>query len=262
MRLARYINEDMESDFFENIKTECKEILEFYSKNPDIFLYRGEKKWSTYFNSPVNKKREPRNSTKLFHNEFNSGFKDSFNIKARSETLFCTGAAEETKQYGNAFIIFPTGSFEVYWSPKIDDIAEFNWCNKIVKNELDINIIAFVLFRILTYSVSFSTLKVIFDKNKDKFNECLESIKMKAEDIIDKRKEFNFGSLIASNEKIAKKLIKHYPNCSKEFVHKYYKKGSLKSGIKSGNELMIDCVSYYALSKSNYENKIQKLFQK
>lgn len=83
---------------------------------------------------PVRKDRQPRHLNILIHELSDEIFLELFEIKFRSQALFCTGDIEEAFQYGNVKCIEPIecDDFAVCWSPKIKDFIE-------IEDYLDLN---------------------------------------------------------------------------------------------------------------------------
>lgn len=260
MRLIKFLNEDdsLYDEFVDKIKNECSDIIDFYTNN-NIYLYRGDGETRpNIFKEKVMKNRKPRDSIELFHNYINVGFQSAFNKKIRSEALFCTGSISDTKTYGDCFVIFPTNNFDVYWSSKIHDIADYPWLKKMIKENTSDNITAFLLVRILTYYTFHSD--DFFDLLETKFKPIFENVGLNIQEVKEKlvfsRSSVKRDYMID----IASKIINKYKNSSSEFIKKYYEKGNLKEAIKSKSELMITCDDYYACSinlfRKSFKNKL------
>lgn len=131
-RLIKFLNESKYEQFnIENqslletfIKNDCKQFLKEASK--DTLLYRGMNLDNEHFfyKFKTNKNREPKDSSKEFHNLLDLGFKQVFGKKLRSETVFAIGSKTVSEEYGNPYVCIPCDNYKIYWSPKIDDIYE------------------------------------------------------------------------------------------------------------------------------------------
>jgi len=240
MRLYTYLNEETISDKISIIKKECSDFLNDIDK--DHILYRGL--WSDdvpnkFVPIKVNKNRVPRNTNIHVHNLFDLGFKHVYNTKARSECVFCSGNKDQTKIYGNVYIVFPVGKYEAYWSPYIHDL--FSGLNSKPKDD---DIALFIAYTYaLQASVRYFNILPVLEANK--LLDVLEKYDIKPEinDIFVKLKD-----------KIDK--------LSAHFIKTYYIKGNIKKAIESKNEIMIDCDKYYVLeySKGILDNVWPNLF--
>lgn len=70
----------------------------------------------------VRKDRKPRDTPEDIHEWADNWFYENFGIRARSNTMFCTSEASKTKQYGELYIVFPIGNFEIIWSHRLKDL--------------------------------------------------------------------------------------------------------------------------------------------
>ena len=92
MKLYNFLNENGISleEKVKIVKKDCSKFLK-ESNFPKNILYRGLFDNITNF-KPIEilKNRNPRNTNKELSNLFDIGFKNNFNFKARSETIFTT----------------------------------------------------------------------------------------------------------------------------------------------------------------------------
>lgn len=86
------------------------------------FLYRGMNMGKEWGEKQVRKDRNPSDMGKDFHFDLDDMFDQKFHIKARSQTLFCTGDYHQTTSYGEAYVVWPVGRYKVLWSPKVRDL--------------------------------------------------------------------------------------------------------------------------------------------
>jgi hypothetical protein len=114
MRLKNFLNEQTEinlSLYEKNIKKYLNDLKRI-SPLPG-FLLSGRSIITDEFVGNVRKNRVPRDTPQIVHDFFNDYFKDEYGIRARSETLFCTASRVITEKYGNAYMIFPFGNYEI-----------------------------------------------------------------------------------------------------------------------------------------------------
>lgn len=67
--------------------------------------------------------RKPKDTTIFWHNLLNKFFMQRFGYPYRNGTFVSTHLATAL-DYGNPFVIFPRGEFEICWSPDIRDATE------------------------------------------------------------------------------------------------------------------------------------------
>jgi len=72
-------------------------------------------------------KRPPMTTPLVVHNAVNDYFISEFGEPFRN-SIFCTGNRRRAKGYGNLYVIFPIGSFDYLWSPKVIDLFYY-WQN-------------------------------------------------------------------------------------------------------------------------------------
>ncbi len=127
MRFYNYLNEkDLDLKYiaqllYKNCMPYLKDIN--FSKNFP-FLYSGRKKSKIWFKGRVRKDRKPKDTPKEIHNMLDNAFQKKFGIKARSQSLFTSFYINQTTPYGNSYIIFPIGNYEILWNPKIIDLTD------------------------------------------------------------------------------------------------------------------------------------------
>ena len=86
-------------------------------------LYRGIKPGEFDFKiEKTRKNRNPRDSQKLAHTLFNKGLMQFGNIKWRSSTVFTSLDSSVAADYGEVFIVFPVGNFQMLQSKQIADM--------------------------------------------------------------------------------------------------------------------------------------------
>lgn len=70
--------------------------------------------------------RKPKDTSMKRHEMLNNWFAKHFDVRARSETVFCVGERSIgiTGEYGVPCAIFPIGEFKFIWSPRIDDLFQ------------------------------------------------------------------------------------------------------------------------------------------
>lgn len=128
MRLQKYISNINESftvkdgmEIIEMIKKDCKPFLR--EKMPGDFLYRGMKRNIDFYKKlKIRKNRRPKDTPERLHKIFDEEFKKKFGWGARSEGIFCTPSFDDAAYYGDAYLIFPIGSFKFVYSIHIPDL--------------------------------------------------------------------------------------------------------------------------------------------
>lgn len=132
MKFKQYINEVTltEDNVVEFIKKNCMPYLKDWKNTglfPDKPLYSGREaeRSTNIILKNVRQDRKPTNTKPIVHNYLNNYFVDKFKIALRSKTIFAVGSVSTTLIYGEPFIIIPVGKYEIYWSPKVNDLYQF-----------------------------------------------------------------------------------------------------------------------------------------
>jgi hypothetical protein len=122
-------NQDQILQFSQLLKAECRPFLETTNAEISQFslpLYRGIHKGlgaPVKIKCPIN--RKPRDTLSLIHRIMDNFFLDTFGIAYRSNSLFCTGNKDRARSFGDLCLVFPIGTFEFCWSPKVKDLTEW-----------------------------------------------------------------------------------------------------------------------------------------
>lgn len=125
-RLTNYLNE--ESFMLEKIKEllqDCRPYINDLKRTnhfPNRMLYSGRSSNTIFIQRKVRKDRKPKDAPKVVHETLDQLFYNEFGIKARSQTLFTFPTWSNASYYGNPYIIFPIGKYEIIWSDKISDL--------------------------------------------------------------------------------------------------------------------------------------------
>lgn len=122
MRFKQFILENAMTlqQVAEIIKKECKPFLE----KKTLPIYRGVPRATISFNQHPHG-RKPRDSDPTFNFMFNAAFKEAFNVNSvRTQSIFSTGNAAVTAEYGEPCFFFPVGDFKFGWSKFFIDSFE------------------------------------------------------------------------------------------------------------------------------------------
>ena len=106
------------------IKKDCASFLQQIVHPDDYRLYRGVSNGTKVFakgNNPID--RQPRDTEFVIHDVADQWFAKEFNIKYRSNAVFCTGSYSDAENYGKLYLTFPIGEFRFCWSPKVGDMT-------------------------------------------------------------------------------------------------------------------------------------------
>ena len=152
MRLHQYLNEfyDGDEDIAKKrislIEKNCQPFLKQMKSinfEDDNLLFSGRWDRTEFTKKKVRKNRRPKDTSIDIHDWVDNWFYKKFGIKARSNTIFCTSHKGYALSYGNLFVIFPIGKFEVIWSSRLKDLfnkADMNrGLEKWSKNFLEFN---------------------------------------------------------------------------------------------------------------------------
>lgn len=129
MRLNNYIIEKNEkNDKIEKhlslIKSKCKKAVNVMIRS-ERGIWRGIEIYDDLIIRNVRKDRRPKHSVLKYSNFLDNALKKKFGWKPRSEGLFVTGSASIADDYGNLYLVFPTGNFKFIWNEKIQDFYTF-----------------------------------------------------------------------------------------------------------------------------------------
>lgn len=218
MKFQKYIieaNEISTLEILTILERDCKPFIkDFVATNqPTKFLYRGVKGSNkSILKKTVRSDRRPLDMANATHRLLNEYFEDKFGIPLRSKSAFVNPNYAVADNYGRAYIFFPIGKYEIYWSDEIKDL--YNHVSKSPDTIYfkSINRMSDSLYNIL-YKKAHNDKYVTFDEWKEKYIE-----------------EFD-----KKQEKVFKKLVDKY------------KKGDLRGALLSNNEIMVTCKEYYLI---------------
>lgn len=209
MRLIHFLDEDIESDAFEDIKkkihAECKPFLKQSKGYP---LWRGMQQLDMG-KFKVRKNRKPKDTPLKVHEEFDKIFKENFGWKARSEGLLTSGDRQVAGSYGTIFQVFPIGKFRFVWSKNVHDLYG--------------RYVEFMTKQGITYGGAGAW----------KFIENAYQKRVTSDTIDLSQKQ------LESYQNIVFKELN-------DLIKKKYNSTNLVKAIESRNEIMIDCDEYYA----------------
>lgn len=103
-----------------NIKKNCQT---YFERNPTTPIFRGvSARYMRAGFTPHPAERPPRDSGKAFNFAFNAGYQLAHKVPSvRTRTVFATGDAAMTAEYGELGFFFPVGDFKYGWSADIND---------------------------------------------------------------------------------------------------------------------------------------------
>lgn len=238
-----------EKEFIDGVLRDCGTFLEdFLVRKKFKPIYRGMNERADYIKSGVRTNRVPKDIPSHVSQVVDTLFKKSVDVKARSATLFVTSTYETAAEYGQPYIIFPTGSFDTIYSEYSNDLFA-DWLGGSDKFILN-------YYKYFTRSGS-----------GDKFIDALKKYGLFTKDDEDWEKpdsswrEFGtfknayqslfythsrrFGKSQGDEAQQKKRLLQFLIN---EWWPKMdYHAGDLEAGIREGNELMLTCKSYYGI---------------
>ncbi len=106
----------------------CKPFLKemgLKKGKPPRWLYSGRKHQASTYVRRVQQDRTPLDTPKLVHTAFDTLFQKKFRVKARSNSIFCTGNYGRASAYGHPFIIVPIGKYTYLYSTKVRDLYDY-----------------------------------------------------------------------------------------------------------------------------------------
>ena len=131
MRLQQYLNEASDEDIakkrialiWKNCQPFLKQMKSLNFENENL-LFSGRKSSSDFTKKKVRKNRSPKDTSIDIHNWVDDWFYEKFGIRARSNTVFCTSDRGTSIEYGDVYVLFPIGKFEVIWSYHLKDLYD------------------------------------------------------------------------------------------------------------------------------------------
>ena len=121
-----YGKEDLthrELQIVETLEQRCRPFLKDWKRcKSKKLLMSGRKRVSSSFIGEIRKDRRPYMTLTPVHNIMDDVFEEKFGYRARSQSLFCSTLWNVAEGYGNPFIIFPIGKYEIIWSDMIEDL--------------------------------------------------------------------------------------------------------------------------------------------
>lgn len=135
MKFKTYLNEVNEKEINEVvslIEKNCKEYLKYFYKNKTALISGRKYENSDFIDKEIRKNREPLDSPLFLHEFLDSIFNKKFGKKLRSESMFCKSDGD-VRHYGNKYIIFPIGKYNLYYSNTIRDL--YSHISDLIYNE-------------------------------------------------------------------------------------------------------------------------------
>lgn len=263
MKFYTYLNEsnkvnvDKLQQCINDIKKNCKPFLKEWTsfKNPEC-LYRGsDLNIGVYAKKKVRKGRVPKDTIEWFHNMSNDIFKDIFNIKLRSDTLFTTGSIRQAEEYGDIFAVFPIGKYEIYWSKEIKDFYSYYDETMCQHDAYELEMQAKGDFIDREWDPRYGTF--LYKDNEYEavtIEEVIENIQRDYPDdeYSDIRKNMGWSSHIDEDEFVDNYIENAMDELKEELYHNFktfYMKGDLNDALMYGHEIMLDCKEYYIVKK-------------
>jgi len=239
MKFYNYINENIYNweEVREQLLDNCLPVLKDLKKSrAGSFMYIGKKdKIKHYKIKKTRKNRKPKDTPYEVHEILDDLFYRKFGIKARSQTIFATGYIVEADQYGNVYLMFPIGRYEIIWSPDIQDLWGFLEDSDLLDYLYD------------------DTSNMIDSFEEDfEYDHGIEYVELENNEYEKDQREY------------VERRIEEWKENKEEELNSLineYRKGSIKNAINSKNEIMVKC-DEYMLVEVQYENDILNLIRK
>lgn len=216
------INSRNPQELADLIKRDCKKWLNEVSDISEYKIFRGtnsimKRPESILYKKDVRKNRQPKDTSKAVHDIFDEYFEKNFGWKMRSESLFVTGDESIASEYGYAYMVLPIGDYNYCWSPKVPDLTGYfeYEVRKRVQNAYNEKKISDYDAELLIYTNSHLPFSV-----------------------------WNIDRVSFDYKKLTFQILDDGE----------YTDINLKRAIKTKNELMIACDSYYVFNNINERN--------
>jgi len=125
MKFYKYLNENQSIDeFFDIFKKKCQPFIKDARRqlNEGTYYFSGRKRYDNWFISNIRKDRNPTDTPENIHNLLDDAFQKKFGIRLRSNSIFLTFDTSTAESYGDLYVIFPVGKYEMYYNNNIDDL--------------------------------------------------------------------------------------------------------------------------------------------
>lgn len=130
MRLKTFIVEgktSKEIDTFKNIEKDCQPYIKAVKSLNHVFIrYSRNLVPHQIRKTEVRKDRYPVDMPLAIHNVMDDLLYSKFGWKPRSEGVFCySKVLDDSIEWSEYFIVFPTGDFSFVWSPEVSDLVTY-----------------------------------------------------------------------------------------------------------------------------------------
>lgn len=238
MKFYNFINEASRLTAYDIANLIKKDCSEYLNNNKGIVLYSGRDRENLKFlDKQIRKDRRPLTTNRKLHLLMDNIFKSIFNIKLRSETLFCTLDIDVAEGFGNVYVIFPKNGYNFYWSEKIGDFTEDISSGRLLSDGLENND-----YGILALHWWYNTLKHLNYNYDTYFQDAIEMINSKG----------------MNHTNIIDKIQNNYEILTLNYIKNIYNKSKSLNNMKNKyNEIMLHGDEYYAVSMSFYNKEIK-----
>ena len=188
MKFKEYINENNISNLdtvIADIKKDCnpflKKLNKDYTKN-DYFV-TGRQSYDDILLKSIRTDRNPRDTIKWIHDIMDDAFYSKFGINYRSNSIFCYPysyniiKSTQQYQYGNGFMLFPVGKFEIVYNKEFTDL--YLKINDYIQMELNLGF----------------KMKI----SPEKYPKEVEMVKTEIKKLVDGYKKWNGENIAGSN---------------------------------------------------------------
>ena len=240
MRYQHYLKEGEQRDYREEfyeatgnqytwdfVKQRCAPWFKAIGDYHEL-IWRGMKNTDSYGTKKVRQDRIPTDTPIFVHDAIGNMFKENYGWNPRSNAMFCSTSEEDVGQYGARYMVFPIGQFKFMWSKRVPDLY-----NDVIGSG-DASVNAWVSTELRKRDAS---------ELKDKTD-----IKMELFGSIQKSKKYH--KIDSTYESFLKFLIGEYAD---------YKDTDLLGALRTNNEIMIQCESYFYFHTMDFYMIISKL---
>ena len=129
MRLYNYLNEDISDQelnkVVSRIQKECSSFLNVLENlRGSHLIYSGRQENDPFIIKQVRKQRKPKDTPFMIHQTLNLLFEKHFGVRLRDESIFVLTDDKEAAKYGNSYVIFPMGKYQLWSNPQVDDLYD------------------------------------------------------------------------------------------------------------------------------------------
>lgn len=110
-------------EIVEKIISDCQPFLDAIDGEVNEYrMYRGIKSNEDFMKKKIRSNRKSSSTPSRVQEAIDDYFEEQFGIRYRSNSMFASGSSTTVHNYGNPYIVFPIGKYQILWSKQIEDL--------------------------------------------------------------------------------------------------------------------------------------------